>query len=211
MLGLVDLDVGVVAEQRADDHLRERRVAPVRLVERRQPHEAVDAALRLQRAVGVLAAHAERRRLQARLLARARLEQLRRKAAVGSPPEVHAQHHLRPVLGVGAARAADDRDDGVAPVVLAVEERLLLEPLELPLHRRERLADLGAELAVHLQQLARVVVLAPQPRVAVEALRQPGVLRRDPRGALLVVPEAGPAHVLLELGDRAPSANRGQR
>ena len=32
---VVDLDIGIVAEQRADDHLREGRVAPVCLVERR--------------------------------------------------------------------------------------------------------------------------------------------------------------------------------
>ena len=210
-LGLVDLDVCFVAEQRADDHLCERRVAAVRLVERRQTHEPVHAAFCLERAVRVLAADAERRRLQPGFLTRARLEQLGLEPSIVGPAEVHAQHHLGPVLRVGAARAADDRHDSVALVVLAVEERLLLETLELTLQRRYRLRDLRAELAVHLQQLARIVVLAAQPCVAVETLRQPRLLRRDPGGALLVVPEAGLAHLLLQLGDARRQRSPGQR
>ncbi len=49
------------------------------------------------------------------------------KPAVRRPPLVHAQHHLGPVLRVGAARARLQRDDRVAGVVLAVEERRLLQ------------------------------------------------------------------------------------
>ena len=114
------------ASERADDHLRERRVAPVRLVEGRQAHEPVDAALGLERPIGVFALDGERRGLEAGFLPRARLEQLRLEAAVGRPAQVHAQQDLGPVLRVGAARAADDGHDRVAGVVLAVEERLLL-------------------------------------------------------------------------------------
>ena len=76
-VALVDLDLAVVREQRADDHLRERRVPPVRAVERRLAHEPVHAALGLERPVRVLALDRERRRLEPGLLARARLDELR--------------------------------------------------------------------------------------------------------------------------------------
>ena len=160
----------------------------------------MDAALGLEQAVGVLAARREGRRLQARLLPRARLDQLGLEAAALGPAEVHAQEDLRPVLRVGAAGARVDRDDRVAAVVLAVEERILLEPGELGPQRRERRGDLVGHVAVHLGELPRVVVLLVESPVALEALRHPGVLRRDLRRLLLVVPEAGRAHLLLELG-----------
>src|SRR6266498_5007122 len=101
------------------------------LVEGRQADEAMYAALGPERAVGVLAANRERRRLQAGLLSRARLEQFRLESAVGRPAEIHAQHHLGPALRIGATGAADDGDDRVARVVLPVEEGRFLEPLEL--------------------------------------------------------------------------------
>src|SRR5207245_1149240 len=93
---LVELDRGVVGEGRADDHLRERRVAPVRLVERAEADEPVDTPLRLE-----------------------------------------------------------DR--------------------------------------------ARVVVVVERPLVAVERAGDARVCGRDPRRALLIVPEAGLAHLLFEL------------
>ena len=73
---VVDLDLGVLRKERRDDHRRERGVAAVRAVERALPDEPVLAALGLEDAVGVLAADGEGRALQARLLPRARLEQL---------------------------------------------------------------------------------------------------------------------------------------
>ena len=62
---LVDLDVGVVGQERRDDDGRERGVAAVRLVERAQADEPVLAALGLEDAVGVLAADGEGRGLEA--------------------------------------------------------------------------------------------------------------------------------------------------
>ena len=120
-------------------------------------------------------------------------------APVLGPAEVHAEQHLGPVLRVGAAGAGVDRDDGVAGVVLAVEERVLLQALELRPERLELRGDLLLEGRVELEQLARVVVLGLQALVALEALRQARVLGRDARCAGLVVPEAGLAHRRLEL------------
>ena len=102
------------------------------------------------------------------------------------------------------------RDDGVAGVVLAVEERVLLEPLQLAPERLQLRLDVVGEVGLELEQLGRVVVLALEPLVALEALRQAGVLGGDGGRAGLVVPEARLAQLLLELGDAGRSAS-GQR
>src|SRR5438270_8430157 len=112
------------------------------LVERALADETVDAALGLEHSVGVLTLDGERGGLEARLLARARLDELGLEAAVGGPAQVHAEQDLGPVLCVRAAGAGVDRDDRVAGVVLAVEERVLLEPLELAAERDDRGLDL---------------------------------------------------------------------
>ena len=153
-VALVDLDVGVVGQERRDDHRRERGVAPVRAVERRLANEPVLAALGLQDAVGVLAADRHRRALQTGLLPRARLEQIDLEPPFGCPALVHPQHDLGPVLRVGAARARLQRDNRIAGVVFAVEQRRLLQPCELAPQRHDRRLDLGGHLRVELEQLA---------------------------------------------------------
>ncbi len=198
-IGLVDVHPGVVREQRTDHYLCEGRVPTVRLVERRQPDEAVDAPLRLEDAVGVLPAGGERRRLQSGLLSRARLDQLDLEAALLRPPEVHAEEDLRPVLRVGSARAGVDRDHRVAAVVLAVEEGVLAQAVELVLDRPDVRFDLVRHAAVELEQVACVLVVLQQTPVALQPLRHPGMLGRDLCRPLLVVPEAGPGHLGLEL------------
>ena len=175
-VALVDLDVGVVGKERRDDHGCERRLAAVGGVEGREADEPVLAPLGLQDPVGVLALDGEGRALEARLLAGARLEELDLEAPVGAPALVHPQHHLRPVLGVGAPGARLERHDGVAGVVLAVEERRLLEPLELAAQRPDRCGDLVGHRRVELVELAGVLVLAGEPLVGLELLRDAGVL-----------------------------------
>lgn len=58
----------------------------------------------------------------------------------------------------------------------------------------------GSFFSVHGEQLAGVLVLALQPLVAFELALDAGVLGRDARRALLVVPEAGLGQLALELG-----------
>ena len=65
---VVDLDVAGLLDDGRDLDARERRLAAVGGVERRQPHEPVHALLGRVEAVGVLARGAEGRRLDARLL-----------------------------------------------------------------------------------------------------------------------------------------------
>src|SRR5690349_11866983 len=177
--------------------------APLALVERAQAHEPVDAALGLQDPVRVLAAHREGRRLEAGLLPGARLEQVALEAAVLRPAEIHAQQDLGPVLGVSAAGAGVDRDERVTRVVLAGEERVLLQPVELVAERRDARRDLVLHLAVHREQLLGVLVVLEQPAVAVEPARQARVLGADLRRMLLIVPESRRGQLLLELGHPA--------
>jgi hypothetical protein len=91
-----------------------------------------------------------------------------------------------------------DLEHGVARVVLAVEQRVLLQSSELALEARHELRDLVLVLA-ELVELARVRELALKSLVALELAREPGVLGRDARRRGLVVPEARRAHRRLEL------------
>ena len=141
-------------------------MAAVRLVEWALPDEAVDATLGLEDPVDVLAAHGERGRLEACLLAGARLEQVGLEAAAFGPAQVHAEENLGPVLSVGPAGAGVDRDERVACVVLAREERVLLEAVELHAQRGDRGLDVGGHVAVHRQELLGVLVLLREPAVA---------------------------------------------
>ncbi len=164
-----DLDLGVLGKERRHDHGREGSVAAVRLVERALANEPVLPALRFQDPVGVFAADREGRGLEACLFPGARLEQVDLEAAVRAPALVHPQHHLCPVLGVRPAGARLQRHDSIAGVVLAVEQRGFLETVELRAQRAEPGDDLTFHLAaVHLGELARVVVVADQVAVALE-------------------------------------------
>ena len=207
-VGVVDLDRDVVGKQRRDHDLRESRMPPVSGVERRQSHEPVDAALRLERPVGVLAAHRDGGRLEPGFLARARLESLGLEPAVVGPAQVHPEEHLCPVLRVRAARTGVDLEQRVTCVVLAGEERVLLQSPELVFEWAELLGDVRLERRVERVELVRVLELAPKPLVSVQPPRQAGVLGGDPGSRSLVVPEARLAHRLLELG-AAPSESVG--
>jgi len=87
-----------------------------------------------------------------------------------------------------------------SPVVPAAEEGVLLQALQLLAEWCDRLGDLVLHLGVEREQVSGVLVLAGQAPVAIEALGQARVLGRDRGGPLLVVPEAGCAHLLLERG-----------
>ena len=115
----------------------------------------MDALLGVEQAVGVLARRAEGGGLDAGLLPRRRLEQLDVEAAPLGPAHHHAQDHLGPVLGVGAARAGVDGHERVAAVVAAREQALLLELLQALLHAEDLLLELARHLGVLLGQLGQ--------------------------------------------------------
>ena len=95
--------------------------------------------------VGEAAVHDERRRQQPGLLSLRRLVELDGEAAALRPALVHAQHHLGPVLRVGAAGAGVDFGHRVELVVLAREQRLQLERVEARAERVDRLDELDVE------------------------------------------------------------------
>ena len=126
-LGLGDLDVVRGLNEGDDLDGREGRLAATLVVEGANAHEAVSAGLDAQRAVGVGGLNLEGRRLQASLFRVGGVHDLRRVAVPLRPAQVHAQQDLGEVGGVHTARAASDRDDGVALVVLAVQQRADLQ------------------------------------------------------------------------------------
>ena len=69
--------------------------------------------------------------------------------APGSPAGVHAQQHLRPVLGFGAARTGVDLQDGVLVVLLAGEQ-----------HDQFRLVQQGIQAVLLFRQGFQGLVLA---------------------------------------------------
>ena len=197
---LVDLDRRLVGQERRDDDLRERGVAAVGAVERAQPHQPVHAALGLEEPVGVLALDGERRRLEAGLLARARLDELGLEAAILRPAEVHPQQHLRPVLGVGAARARVDRDDGVAGSYSPAKSASSCR----------RSSSLPDRLQLRLDSPARsgrAPAARPRRRARAAAARSArgaspgGSARSRLRSALPWSSQNRAPHLLLELGD----------
>src|SRR5439155_17912449 len=92
--------------------------------------------------------------------------------------------------------------------VLAAEERLLLQALELLPERRDRRGDLVLHSAIHREQLLRVFVVTRELLVAVELARDTRVFGGDLGRTVLVVPETGLAHPLLELGAAVPQRIR---
>src|SRR5204863_156140 len=85
------------------------------------------------------------------------------------------------VLRVDPPGARVDRHDCVAAVVLAREERILLEAAELGADRLDRGRDLVRHALVHLEQLDGVVVLALEALVPLDAAGQARMLGRAGR------------------------------
>src|SRR4051812_2670134 len=120
---LVYLDLDVLVNLGRDEERGERSLARAR-AEGRYANEAVDARLRREKAVRVLAFDPERRALDARLLSRLEVQDLCLEAALLGPLQIHAQEHLGPVLRVRPARARLHSADSIARVVRAREEHL---------------------------------------------------------------------------------------
>ena len=159
------------------------------------------APLGAEQAVGVFPRDLEGGRLDARFLPGAHLQQLSLEAASLGPAHHHAQHHLGPVLRVGAARARVDADERVARVIGAREQALLLELRQALLDRGEVLLDLLLErrlLLGHLHETVEILDVGLQLRECLQALVCLGVLGRDLGCRLGVVPETGRLHLRFE-------------
>lgn len=74
-----------------------------------------------------------------------------------SPPAVHAQEHLRPILGISAPRTRVQRHYGIVAVILAGEQDIQLKLLEILLETGQFQGRLFKELFLllthrHFQQ-----------------------------------------------------------
>ena len=104
------------------------------------------AALGFQISVRVIAAHHERRALDARFIAAGVIDHLRRPAATLAVAQVHAQQHLRPILRLGAAGARVNGDDRIAIIVLAGELHRQLDRVDLLLELADERFDIGIDV-----------------------------------------------------------------
>jgi hypothetical protein len=96
-----------------------------------------------------------------------------------------------------------DGDDGVAGVVLAAEQARLLQLRQAPLDRAQLRVELGGHLLVlsgHLGEVVEVGDVGLQPAEHLQPPLRSRVRGRGLGGGLLIVPEAGFAHLLLEPG-----------
>ena len=129
-------------EQRRHVEAREARLSTRLGIEGADAHESVDPALCGQPPVGEATLHNERRRQQSGLLTLGCFVDLNAEAAALGPARVHAQQHLGPVLGVGAAGAGVQFDDGVVFVIGAAEQTQGLEIGDVALERLDRVGEL---------------------------------------------------------------------
>ncbi len=154
-------------------------------IERRDAHEPVDAGLRREQAVRVLADHGERGALEAGLVARLIVDELAPEAAALRPAHVHAEQHLRPVLRFGSAGARVNRHDRVLAVVLAAEHLLDLAGLHFLVERVDGLRELGVDRFARrgpLDEDAEVVALLLERRHELAVLFEPAAALQDASG-----------------------------
>ena len=144
----VDLDVDIVIDDRIDPDARKAGVATSVRIIGADTDQAVDAALHAEPAIREAAGDGDRGALDAGLLARLPVQDLRLEPVALAPAQVHALQHLRPVRGLGTAGARADRDDGVLGVVLAAEEEEGPLALELGAQGIGLAGDLGRGLLV---------------------------------------------------------------
>ena len=193
---LRDVDVDVVRQLRPDEHRRERRVPALRLIERRDAHEPVDAGLGRQQPERVVADHHHRGALDAGLVARLVVDQLALEAAAIAPAHVHLQQHLGPVLRLGAAGAWMDGHDGVDAIVLAAEHLARLGKLDVALEVVQALEE------IRFDRLARPGPLDEDAEVVAAARQRLGERQ-------LVFDAASALQQLLRLGLVLPEVRLG--
>ena len=207
-LRLGNLDVVRRLDQRNDLDGSERRLAAALVIEGADTHEAVGAGLDAQRAVGIGGLDLEGRRLQAGFFSVGRIHDLRRVAVTLRPTQVHAQEDLGEVGGIHAARAASDRNDGIALVVLAVQQRadlqvtqVLAELLQISLGLGQDVGALVRVLGGHVHHGLQVVDALAHLRDAIELALAVAERARDSLGGARVVPQVGRGRLLIQLGD----------
>ena len=130
-------------------------------VEWADPDQPVRAGFALQIPVGHGTANCNRGAVNSSLVVVVAVEQCDRILIFLSPSGVHPQHHLGPIVGIGAAVAGVDREDRAGAVVGAAQQRLQFQLFDL---------------------LFQPSQLRPPPRLQATDLPRPfQALRKDPR------------------------------
>ena len=204
---VADLDVDLVVDDGVDERRRKAGM-PARLrVERRDPHEPVHTRFRLEKAKGIHAFDLQHRALDPGFFPDAHVEDVNAVPLSLGPARIHAHQHLRPILGLGAARASADLELGVAEIVRSRQERPQAKGRELLAQHRRLALDFGAQLLVrlggeHVLELRRALD-ARCDRVERIDPRLDGLdLLDDGLRTLLIVPEARCRHPVLETPQR---------
>ncbi len=129
-------------------------------------------------------------------LALGQLDDLGGEAVLVGPAQVHAQQHVGPVLGLGAAGTGLDVQVGVVGVHLAAEHAAELELLEDLAQAFDFGGDVvhGAFVVLldrHVEQVAGVGQAAGQLIQGLDDLRQLRALAAEILGVLRVAPDVG--------------------
>ena len=202
---LPDLHGVVVLHLRHDLDGGKRGLPPGVGVEGGDADQTVDAVLALQKAVGVLALDGDGGGLDARLVALLVVQNLVDEAVTLGPAGVHAVEHLGPVLGLGAAGAGVELQNGVVGVVLAGEQGghpgLLHLLLQAGVFAFQLLQDLGVVLLLaHFAQGGQILPGGDQLLLAGDLVLQLLQALLHLLGALQVVPEAVLGGLVLQAG-----------
>ena len=211
-----DLHLVVVLDLGHDLHGGEGGLPPGVGVKGGHPDQPVDAVLAFQQAVGVLPLDGDGRGLDARLVPVLVVQDLIGEIVALGPAGVHPVEHLGPVLGLGAAGAGVEGEDGAVAVVLPGEESGHPGLLDLLLQGLEALLQLGEELLVlrllaHLAQGRQVLPLGHQLVLAGDLVLQLLEALLHLLGPLQIVPEAVLGGLVLQLLGLRPGAVHIQR
>ena len=174
-------------------------------VEGGNAHQAVDAALGLQQAVGILARDFHGHRLDP-ALGFQQVDDLNLAAAPLRPARVHAQQHGGPVAGLGAARPGVDGQEGRGGIPLLTQQLQEIELGEILLQLLQAAAQLrlhGLVLLLHRQLVHLLLIRHPGPQRLPGLPTPPELLqhRQGALGALAILPELGVGGLDLQLGD----------
>ena len=113
---------------------------------------------------------------------------------------IHAEQHFGPIVGVGAAVAGVNRDDGAVGVMRAAEQGLQFQLIEQLLHALQFVGNFCRERGVflghfnHGRQVFRAAIRLVQ---RFDQRVQPFQLLHCLLGFFLVVPEVGVGHLLF--------------
>jgi hypothetical protein len=172
-------------------------------VEGRDPNQAVHALLGVEIPVGVLSRDTDGGAPDSSFLPLLKVQDLGLQPAALGPAQVHAQQHLRPVTGIGAAGPRVDREDRVRGVVLPPQQLSQLGLLELRRGAPQLLGGLGERLGVvglggQLEQDLSVVEGGGEPVQEGELPVHPHLLAEELLGRLAIIPEVGTRRLGLQ-------------